>query len=145
MTQDTILIDISKKFPKLFAKELIKDDLIFRPENDAGFIEYKRTLINCHSNKKERYATQMQWRINENTKNFAIYYIGLDDDGTVVGINTEDILSNIEIFINISNLISASIMSLKILSIKEKIVLKFKIKLKNKKQYLENILDFVNE
>ncbi len=51
------------------------------PENDEGNTEYKRYLINLDSNRLEQLSTQMKWRLAEG-ENEAIYYLGIDDDGT---------------------------------------------------------------
>jgi len=51
------------------------------PENDEGNIEYKRYLIDYDKKKLEQYTTQMLWRIGEG-KGEAIYYLGVEDNGT---------------------------------------------------------------
>ena len=50
-------------------------------ELDDGNIEYKRCLVNILPNRIEEYITQMKWRISEGN-NEAIYYIGIEDDGS---------------------------------------------------------------
>ena len=47
------------------------------PESDEGNIEYKREIS---SRNKEKYLTQMIYRLNEGN-GIAYYYLGVDDDG----------------------------------------------------------------
>jgi GTPase len=51
------------------------------PEVEEGNVEYKRYLINLDSNRFEQLSTQMKWRLAEGN-NEAIYYLGVDDNGT---------------------------------------------------------------
>ena len=51
-------------------------------EPQDGMIEYKRFLINLNKQRLEELSTQMKWRLNEGN-NMAIYYLGVDDDGTI--------------------------------------------------------------
>lgn len=51
-------------------------------EPQDGMIEYKRFLINLNKQRLEELSTQMKWRLNEGD-NMAIYYLGVDDDGTI--------------------------------------------------------------
>jgi len=51
------------------------------PEIEDGNIEYKRYLNNIDKNRLEEYTTQMTWRVGEG-KGEAIYYLGIEDDGT---------------------------------------------------------------
>lgn len=113
----------------LFITYAINNDLILTHEKENGYIEYKRTLIGCNNIKIEKYATQMRWRISENIKNhYAIYFIGIDDNGKVIGLDNID--ENIEIFIKIAKLIKASISYIKKIEINEKIILKIMVKIK---------------
>ena len=56
------------------------------PENFYGMIEYKRYIIPSSKERYIRYETQLLWRLAEG-KGEAIYYIGVDDDGTIHNIN----------------------------------------------------------
>lgn len=58
----------------------------FPPEPQNGPIEYKLKLINIDKNKLEKLTAQMQWRLNEG-KGFTIYFLGLSDNGTAIGLN----------------------------------------------------------
>ncbi len=56
------------------------------PEQDDGNIEYKRKLSDDSPERIERLATQMRYRCNEGGSE-CIYNLGVDDDGTIVGIS----------------------------------------------------------
>lgn len=61
------LVDrIKTAYPKLYVKIVTDDQIKFKPEDDFGYIEYKRTLADCNTFKSQKYATQMRWRISEN-------------------------------------------------------------------------------
>jgi GTPase len=118
-------------FPFLFIKEQNLNNLKFNSENNYGFVEYKRNIINSDSSKIEKLASQMKWRILQNTKNyFAIYYIGIDDNGTIIGVPQDELIENIKIFVKIASIISASICYLKVIYINELTILMFKVKLR---------------
>lgn len=59
------------------------------PEVEEGNKEYKRKLCNLSRYRFQQLQSQMKWRINEGN-GVAIYYIGVDDDGTIVKLNTKD-------------------------------------------------------
>src|SRR5437868_13415790 len=108
-----IITEIKTRFPKLFVTEIMNNCLSFEPEKTDGFIEYKRTLVDCNDTKAQKYATQMRWRITENIKSqCATYFIGVDDDGTIIGLTHEDIINCIERFVSIAQSISASIIAI---------------------------------
>ncbi len=58
------------------------------PEVEEGNVEYKRYLINLDENRLEQLSTQMKWRLAEGN-NEAIYYLGVDDDGTPFNLSDE--------------------------------------------------------
>lgn len=78
------------------------------PENDEGNIEYKYKLTNLTPEKITNRMTQMKYRINEGSGE-AFYYIGVMDDGTLLGLseaeytesvkNLYQIATNIECFV----------------------------------------------
>lgn len=126
-----IVTQIKDRHPKLYVTETRNNDMKFQAENDTGFVEYKRTLTECSASRAERYATQMNWRISENQKNqIAIYYIGIDDDGTVVGLNQQEIFDCIDRFVTIANSISASIIGVHIIHVHDLSILKIAVKKK---------------
>ena len=147
------LLDIKQKFPKLFFTEIFTDKYILSAEKDDGFIEYKRTLIDCDEKKTQKYATQMRWRISENIKTqCATYFLGVDDDGTIIGLdrlcdkqgkNSKNKCSNlnllhdeneleicIEKFVKIASSIGASITRIDIIHVKKSTILKIIVKIK---------------
>ena len=131
-------VQIKDKFPKLYVTEITNDALIFKPEQDNGFVEYKRTLTDCTELKATKYATQMQWRITENVKNqCATYYIGIDDDGTIVGLTEIEIMDCVERFVLIAESINASIIGIQIIHVKELLIVRIGVKIKKiKDNYL---------
>jgi GTPase len=127
----TIINRIKSVFPKLFVTEIINHDLTFGPEKNNGHVEYKRTLVDCGDRKTQKYATQMQWRITENVRHqCAIYYIGVDDDGRIVGLSDDDIINSITHFVEIANTISASIVGIQIIYIGKLTIIKINVKMK---------------
>jgi len=122
---------INKLYPKLYVTEIVDNNLKFEPEQDDGHVEYKRTLVDCTPRKAEKYATQMRWRITENTKNqIATYFIGIDDDGTIVGLSDTDIMSCIDRFVSIASSINASIIGVQIIHINDLSIIKVGVKIK---------------
>lgn len=110
-------------------------------EDDFGFIEYKRSIVNCSNEKIERYATQMRWRISENINNFAVYYIGVDDDGKIIGLSDSELFESIQVFFQISNTIEALIECITIINTDHKNIVSARVKLNNLYIY-NNIIDF---
>ena len=135
---ENILIQISDIVSDAFVTQINGNDIIFQPENDLGYIEYKRTLLLANDYKLQKYATQMQFRVYQNIeKNIAIYYIGIDDDGTIIGINNNDILENILKFKTIVDIINAKIISIFIIDMDDKKIIRSKV-IKN--VYIDYIL-----
>jgi len=129
---NTFVDSLKIKYPKLYFINSQQDDLQMKPEKDDGFIEYKRSLLDCNDLSIQQYATQMQWRILQNTKaNFAIYYVGIDDNGSIVGLNIDEVMESIESFVKITNVIDASITFVNFITISDKTIIKFGVK--NKK------------
>lgn len=127
----SLITEIKNKFPKLFVTELEDDNLIFKPEQTDGHVEYKRTLVDCNDIKAQKYATQMRWRITENVKSqCATYFIGVDDDGTIIGLDDEDILNCIGRFVSIANSITASIVGIQLMHVKNLSIIKINVKIK---------------
>lgn len=126
-----IITEIKIKFPKLFVTETIDNDLTFGPEKTDGFVEYKRTLVDCNNTKAQKYATQMRWRITENIKSqCATYFIGIDDDGTIIGLTDEDIVNCVVRFVSIAQSISASIVGVQLIHINNFTIIKIGVKIK---------------
>nr|AEX62484.1 putative GTP-binding protein [Moumouvirus Monve] len=133
---------IKDKYPKLFIKEIFDENFKLPPEKDTGNIEYKRTLLNCDEKKTEQYATQMKWRISEVRKLKAIYYIGVDDDGTIYGLSENELIESLDKFIEIANKIGASFNGINIIHVTNKIVIKAGV---IKKKMEDECIDFEDE
>lgn len=104
-----------------------------KPENDLGFVEYKRCLIQLSNDKIEKYATQMQWRIGQNSKkNYATYFIGIDDNGSVFALSMDQLVESIRYFIKICNKINASISSIVLIHDNINVIIKINVKIKIK-------------
>ncbi|MFZ8855389.1 MAG: hypothetical protein ACO2OQ_04420 [Thermofilaceae archaeon] len=58
-------------------------------ESEEGNIEYKSTLRGADRERVERLATQMKYRLFEGGGE-AIYVLGVDDEGNIVGLSEED-------------------------------------------------------
>ncbi len=128
--------DIIKKikvfYPKLYFVNSVCHMTKLEPEDDRGHIEYKRTLIECNSKKEQHYATQMRWRILNSRNQCATYFIGVDDDGSIIGLDETSIVICINKMITISKSINASISRVEIMSINGGLYI-IKINVKNKK------------
>lgn len=61
----------------------------YPPEDHYGNIEYKRSLTNKSEDRVAHIATQMRMRLDEGHGE-AIYVIGVDDDGSVVGVDDDE-------------------------------------------------------
>jgi len=85
------------------------------PEIESGNIEYKRQLINISENRFIGLRNQMLWRMNESfIKNNileAIYYIGIEDNGTVSGLKSHEHKESITNLKKIVKSINAEIIS----------------------------------
>ncbi len=86
------------KSPPARSKEKINLSLL-PPEIEEGNIEYKRHLLKSELNEKRilKYASQLQWRMNEGNGE-AVYYIGIDDDGSVYGLSKSQIRESMKTF-----------------------------------------------
>lgn len=123
---------LSTTFPSLYVVEKTDNKMVMSAENAEGYVEYKRDLKNCTIQKCQKYATQMRWRISENTKkSTATYYIGVDDNGEVRGLAESDVVETINVFLTIAGLIDASVVVVELIWVKEMVVIKAKVKIKN--------------
>lgn len=129
---------IKNNYPKLFVKETIQNDFKLPPEKYDGHIEYKRTLVNCDHIKIEQYATQMKWRIFQRKKLRATYFIGVDDDGSIYGLDNDELFESFKCFIEIANRINASIIGVNVIQIDTKIIIKTGVmKKKMENEYID--------
>jgi len=65
------------------------------PEVERGNIEYKLKLIDPSPTRFERLVTQMKWRLQEGLGE-AIYEIGVGDNGSLYGLNEEDLTKSLD-------------------------------------------------
>lgn len=96
-------------------------------EIEEGNIEYKRYLVNLDKDRLNQLVTQMNWRLNEGN-NTAIYYLGVDDDGSPYNMSyteREESINNINKMVSIN---SAEIITMESIYINS---LKFTIKRKS--------------
>lgn len=141
-TSSDIQKEITSKYPKYFVRLFKYNKIDLEPEKFNGNIEYKRTIAHCNDYKIQQYATQMRWRIMENIKHqYAIYYIGIDDDGTVIGLDIPDLLTSIDNFIKMADSIGASITGINIIEQLNpfKLILKIGVKIKKSAQICPDI------
>lgn len=81
-------------------------------EVEYGNIEYKLKVTTNDSNRIDQLASQMKWRINEGNGE-ASYYLGVDDDGTISGINSEDYIKSYNNLVLICKVINVKIVQIK--------------------------------
>lgn len=81
-----------KKRPINNTSRVYPDESEFKlpPEDDNGNIEYKSQLIDPTVSRLQHLVTQMKWRLCEGNGE-AIYKLGVFDDGTVQGLNRNDL------------------------------------------------------
>ena len=95
-------------------KDIVEQSRSFdglQQEDDEGNTEYKLHLCSLDSVKLESRATQMRFRINEgNGESF--YYLGVSDDGTVVGIDESSYIESIDNLRKIAHLIDCIVLVL---------------------------------
>eukprot|EP01133_Synstelium_polycarpum_P005678 gene5678-6559_t len=65
------------------------------PEVEFGNVEYKLKLVNPTDERLEHLVSQLKWRIGEGMGE-AIYEIGVEDDGTAIGLCESDILASMD-------------------------------------------------
>ena len=79
-----------------------------QPEKYYGNREYKRNILCNNNNIIQKRATQMLFRLLEGNGK-ALYLLGLDDDGKIIGLNKNELNISINIIKNISKEIKAKI------------------------------------
>lgn len=100
----------------------------YPPENDKeGNVEYKRHLLDMEQIRIDKLITQMDWRMRQTANGDAIYYIGLDDDGTIYGIPQETIDMSIKNLRSMAATIGAKIYSIKYIEEDEGLIAVVKI------------------
>lgn len=92
-----------------YCKLSLNDNL--EPEKDDGNIEYKYALINLTENMINKKATQMKYRIYEGLGE-ALYFIGVTDDGILLGLNKDEYLESVANLEIIAQKIDCSVIKL---------------------------------
>ena len=67
-----------------------------KPEGDYGNCEYKLKLDNPTLNRVDHLTTQMRFRLNEGYGH-AVYRVGVEDNGIVLGISHEEMLETLSV------------------------------------------------
>lgn len=80
----------------------------FEPEEEEGNIEYKRYISNLKKKRFFQLLSQMKWRLSEG-EGKAIYYIGVNDDGSFYNLTNEKRKKSIENIKNLAALANAEI------------------------------------
>ncbi len=101
----------------------------YKSEDSYGHVEYKQELTHMTDSKIKKYATQMKFRLIEG-RGKSIYFIGLHDDGTVIGIISAKFFEYCHVMNKICNEISSEILEVKLLSTNKKdhYIMQFTIK-----------------
>lgn len=94
------------------------NELILPPESDDGNTEYKWKLTNLSSFNIEKKMTQLKFRLEEGNGE-AMYYIGVKDDGEVVGLNLDEHEESIENLKTIASKIGAHVMKVSTTEVKD--------------------------
>jgi elongation factor 1-alpha len=73
-------------------------------ENPEGYIEYKWKLINVSNEELEKKQSQMMYRLEEGNGE-CMYYLGIKDNGKIIGLTNEEYIETIKNLIKIINTI----------------------------------------
>ena len=92
---------------------------IFNNEDYYGNIEYKRYFNQKDEERKDKYTTQLNFRVNEGLGK-AIYLVGVNDDGSIYGLSDKEITINIKYLLNMCSKLDFSIKLLMRCSFKSK-------------------------
>lgn len=127
---------IQLKHPKLYIRSK-QCEITFPQESEKNNIEYKKTICDCDFDKIVRYSSQMERRILQSKKNTAKYIIGIMDSGEIIGLTNSETIKSIDVFINICDIIGASITIIDIINVDHNIIIMAGIK-KNITRYHNN-------
>lgn len=82
--------------------------MILPPEIESGNKEYKLKIVDKSINKLEKLASQLKWRLQEGN-GFAEYYMGVADNGNILGINDNDYIASLKNLNKIVKIINAKV------------------------------------
>ena len=77
---------------------------MMEPEPQEGNIEYKLKLVDKSEDRIEQLATQMRWRCSTEGNGECIYNLGVEDDGSIVGLTSEEYSMTIDTIKKIANM-----------------------------------------
>ncbi len=80
---------------------------LFEKEKPFGSTEFKIKLTNLNQKRIEELATQLHYRLNEETYGEAIYELGVTDDGEPLGLNERDLNESLVSLEKIAELVNA--------------------------------------
>jgi GTPase len=80
-------------------------------EKDDGNIEYKRELLNLNEDKINKRMTQMKYRVYEGSGE-AFYFIGVMDNGTLLGLNETEYIESVRNLELIATRINCSVIKI---------------------------------
>jgi GTPase len=104
-------------------------------EKEYGNIEYKRELLNLDEDKINKRMTQMKYRIYEGLGE-ALYFIGVADDGTLLGLNNEEYIESVNNLTLIASNIDCNVIKISESNKKNFYIGEFLIR-ENDKNYLD--------
>lgn len=107
-------------------------------EKYYGNREYKMKITDLSLKKLEKRTTQCLFRIHEG-KGYAQYFLGIDDNGMIVGLTYDELCISIKNFIKIVNKASVDIYKIKVYTKKTNInaISKYCVFVKLRKTYVE--------
>ena len=101
--------------------------LSLEKEKYWGNIEYKLKFIDMNPAKIEKYSTQLKFRVIEGA-GVSIYYIGVRDNGAIVGLKDKDVLYHKQLMNEMCSKISCSVQNLNTFPVKHnKVILIYEI------------------
>jgi len=116
------------------------------PENDEdGNVEYKKMFeANPESARTNKLVTQAIWRMNEGYRLYgvkeAIYYIGINNDGSYGGLTLAELLDSIKLFTNIVTRAEAKIVTTKFFCVSDSNYAKIYIQSVPKKKIYDELM-----
>lgn len=118
---------------------------MIEPEIEEGNIEYKRYIIPDSDERFEQLLTQLKWRVSEGD-GVAYYLIGVEDDGSIFKLNSDQIKSSITNLKKLALHANCKIENINKMKIKKSIYFKIKIVNNNLlKKYKERKILFLGE
>lgn len=89
-----------------------------KKEEFYGNTEYKLYFVDMTKNKIDKYATQLKFRLIDG-KGTALYFIGVSDDGHIIGIENSEINYHIEVMKQIANIVDSKVINIDINPVKD--------------------------